>query len=340
VDGVRRLDWVVPAGIADDVPEPAEDSRHVAFAGDVPDGRVALVVGEDDGRVAAAWFTGPAGAEPDEMEVVNLPQPTGRSSAQALVQAASPTAPTVLLVAVGPPGSSMDLTAPPRVDATGVEVRPRVDLPTDDGVSVYTLHGSWSPASEVRSRVGADRTSLIMPTVAIAGDPTEAPPEGGEITDDHVIDQTVARILAEYALTEEQARPTVLARGPGTHSSGVALLGLTFPSNATGVWLLTYDVGVGGWSSSLGRLPYAPAGTKLEDRLVAARASGLTVALHAPRGAVSAEVLTTQGVVLGSVDLVDGGYVGELPAGAAKVEALDAAGRTLDEGSIEQVVGS
>jgi len=349
VDAVRGLDWHVPAEIAAEVPDSPADTRHVAFAGDVPGGRVALVAGEDDGHVVAAWFAGPSGAEPDDMEVVDLPRSVGRTDALALVQAASPTAPTVLLVAVGPPGSSLDVTAPPGVDAAGGEVRARVDLPTEDGVAVYTLHGSWTLASEVRSRVGAGRPTIVMPTVAIAGDPDGTPPTGedGQVSADFVIDQTVARLLAEYALTEEQARPTVLASGPGKISD-VALLGLTFPSDATGVWLLTYEAGVGGWSSSLGRLPYAPAGTPLEQRLVAVPVSGFQFAVHAPEGAVRAEVLTADGDELGSVDLVDGSYIGEVPGrafapstdGAARVRALDSSGRTVAEGPIERVVSN
>jgi hypothetical protein len=187
-----------------------------------------------------------------------------------------------------------------------------------------------------------------MPTVAIAGDPDGTPPtgEGEPVSADFVIDQTVAGLLAEYALSKEQARPTVLASGPGRLSTGVVLLGLTFPSDATGVWLLTYEAGVGGWSSSLGRLPYAPAGTPLEQRLIAVPVSGFQFAVHAPEGAVRAEVLTADGDELGSVDLVDGAYIGEVPGrafapstdGAATVRALDSSGRTVAEGTIERVV--
>jgi hypothetical protein len=353
VEGVRRLDWDVPSELQGDAPEPPVDARHVAFAGDVPDGRVALVVGVDDGLTAAAWFTGPADAEPADMEAVDLPQrahPT--TSAQAMVRSASPTGADVLLVAVGPPGSSMDLSAPPAVDAAGGESHPRVELPTDDGVAVYTLQGSWSFTREIRIRVDDRLSYQVLPTLVFTDDPGPTGPRRGEVemTEDFIVGETTASLLAEYALTEDQARPSVLVSGDGHGDADgterAVLIGLTFPSGATGVWLLTYEKQPDGWSSTLGRLPHAPAGTRVEERLVAVPVDGAHLALHAPAAAVRAEVLTAEGAVLGSVDLVDGGYVGEVPGGsfapstdgAATVRAVDAAGRTVSEGPIGRVV--
>jgi hypothetical protein len=352
VDGVRRLDWKVPAELQGDVPEPPVDARHVAFAGDVPDGRVALVVGDDDGLTAAAWFTGPADAEPADMEAVEFPQRAHPTSAQALVRSASLRAADVLLVAVGPPGSSMDISAPPAVDAAGVESHPRVELPTDDGVAVHTLQDSWSITREIRSRVDDRLSYQVVPTLVFTDDPGATGPRPGEVETfaDFIVGETIASLLAEYSLTEDQARPSVLVSGDGHGDADgtehAVLIGLTFPSGATGVWLLTYEKKPDGWSSRLGRLPHAPAGTSVEERLVAVPVDGAHLALHAPAAAVRAQVLTAEGTVLGSVDLVDGGYVGEVPGdtfapgtdGAAAVRALDAEGRTVAEGPIGRVV--
>jgi hypothetical protein len=348
VDGVRFLDWDVPPELQGDVPEPSVDERHVAFAGDVPDGRVALVVGDDDGLTAAVWFTGPADAEPADMEIADIPRRVHPTSAQALVRAASPTAAEVLLVAVGPPGSAMDLSAPPVVDSAGRETRPRVELPTEDGVAAYELRNAWGLTSEVRSRVD-DRTPYpIDPTVTFTDDPGLSDPgrQDIEITEDYVVAQTLARVAAEYGLTEEQLRPEVLASGDGNGNERVILFGMTFPSDATGVWRLTYEEHPDGWESMVSRLPHAPAGTPLQERLAAVPVDGTHLAVHAPASAVRAEVLTAEGAVLGTVDLVDGGYVGEVPGGtfapstdgAATVRALDAAGRTVVEGPIGRVV--
>ena len=61
VEGVRALSWR-----PEDWPEtprkadPELENRKVAFAGDVPGGRVALVLGRlGDGSLAQAWYTGP-----------------------------------------------------------------------------------------------------------------------------------------------------------------------------------------------------------------------------------------------------------------------------------------
>jgi hypothetical protein len=147
-------------------------------------------------------------------------------------------------------------------------------------------------------------------------------------------------------LTADQLEPTVLAEGSTTDEDGTVLLGMTFPSGATGVWLLTYELSEYGGSSSVARLPHAPAGTALEDRLVSVPAGGHQIALHAPESAVRAEVLTAEGAVLGSVELLDGSYVGEVPGGsfapstdgAATVRALDATGSVVAEGPIDRVV--
>ena len=126
-----------------------------------------------------------------------------------MVRSASPTAPDVLLVAVGPPGSTMDLTHRWPSTRPAGSPGPRVDLPTDDGVAVYTLQGSWSLSSEIRSRVG-DRPAYG--SSRRSSSPTTPFPTGSrrgdvEITEDFVVDETVASLLAEYALTEDQAGP-------------------------------------------------------------------------------------------------------------------------------------
>jgi hypothetical protein len=341
---VRSLDWKAPPDLAGEVPDPVVEDRRVAFAGDVPGGRVALVVGEDDGQVGAAWFTGPAEADPAEMELAATPLSVNRTSSQAFVRSASPTAATAVLVAVGPPGSSMDLTAPPAVDAGGHELHQRVELPTEDGVAVSTVQGSWSMTREVRSRVDDRLPFRIMPTVAVTDDPGRA---DVVIDENQIVDQAAAGILAAYGLSEEQGSPVVLAEGTTDGGKGVVLLGLTFPSEATGVWLLTYEEQEQGWVSSVSRLPHAPAGTPVEQRLTAVAVDGTHLAVHAPAAAVRVEVLTTQGAEIGSVDVRDGAYVGEVPGGsfaqgadgAAKVRALDASGAVLAEASIDRAVG-
>jgi hypothetical protein len=200
--------------------------------------------------------------------------------------------------------------------------------------------------SDVRVSTDHGSSFQLIPTIAFTGDMRTDPGPGpgpGPITEQYIVDQTVAEVLAEYGLTEEQARPEVLARGDGFDGKRIILFGLTFPSGATGVWLQTVDQDPDGWSNMLGRLPHAPAGTPLDERLVAADVDGFRLALRAPAGAVRAEVLDTDGTLLGSVHLDDGTYVGEVPGGSfplrtdggLSVRALDASGNTVAEASVQ-----
>ena len=80
LDGVLALDWVAPS--PDRLPghartiDPPVDTRHVSFAQDVPDGRVALVIGQWDNRGCAPGSSGPEDAAPDEMELAAPPSET------------------------------------------------------------------------------------------------------------------------------------------------------------------------------------------------------------------------------------------------------------------------
>lgn len=67
VAGVRELAWPAPEGLPAERFVPRPEDRHVAFAGDVPGGRVALVLGEIGNRTLRMWFTGPADADPDDL---------------------------------------------------------------------------------------------------------------------------------------------------------------------------------------------------------------------------------------------------------------------------------
>ena len=345
---VRRLDWEIPTELFGEVPDPPADERHVAFAGDVPGGRVALVVGEDGGEVGAAWFTGPAGAQPSDMELAVSPQRVDRSAPLALWQSDSLHARDGVLVVVADPGASVDLTAPPVVAADGRETRERGELPAVDGIVATRVEGAWSMARELRARGASSVPYLVPVTLAHPGQAERGVPRSvpAELPEQALYDDLVTELLAGYDLTAEEARPTVLARGTGSRDERVLLVGMTFPSGATGAWLMTSEQYGEGWSGGLARLPHAPAGTPLEERLVAVPVDGARLALHGPERAARAEVLTAEGRVLGTVELTDGGYVGEVPGGsfapatdgAASLRLRDAAGTVVAEGPIGRLV--
>lgn len=346
LSGVRRLDWQIPTELFGEIPDPPANERHVAFAGDVPGGRVALVVGEQDGRVGAAWFTGPTGADPAEMELAVSPSPVPRHGPLALWQSATLHARDGVLVLVTEPGDAVDLAAPPVVASNGEETRARVDLPVVDGVVATRVEGAWSMGRELRVRDAGAVPRVVGPALSFPGQ--ASPPTAREAAppDQVVVDDLVAEVLADYDLTAEQSRPTVLARGTAYQGERVLLVGLTFPSGATGVWLLTADQAGEGWSGGLARLPHASAGTPLEERLVAVPVDGSHLALHGPDRAVRADVVTADDRVLGSVPLTDGAFIGEVPGGsfapstdgAAGVRLVDAAGDVVATGFIERVV--
>ena len=76
VEAVRRSTWAVdPAALRRPAsPTRRSTRRTVAFAGDVPGGRVALVLGADGRARLHAWFIGPVGATPDQMALADLPR--------------------------------------------------------------------------------------------------------------------------------------------------------------------------------------------------------------------------------------------------------------------------
>jgi hypothetical protein len=368
LDGLRRLDWELPPGTPGEVAVPAAPDRHVAYAGEVPagapngegelfdgtpDATVALVVGEADGRVVAAWFTGNPGATPEEMELAAPPQVVDPAAPLAYMGPADTTPPTLARVAVArvvvaAPDASLERSTGPVVDADGTETLQYVPVPATDGAYADVLHRyDVVQASEVRSRPSTGQAAQTVPAVVALEEPAVWHVSPGEqLTEQYVLGQTLDHIMGRYNLQgEANPQPRTLITGDAADGHRAALVGLTFPSGATGAWLVDYTLVTDGWRSSVGRLPHAPAGTPLEERLIGVPVGEERIALHAPPGAVRADVLTDEGTVLGTVDLADGGYVGPVPGGsfsgtdgAARVRALDASGRTVAEGPIDRVV--
>ena len=349
LDGIRRLDWDGPP------------DRHVAYAGEVPDvpavtgeildgtpdGTVALVVGEADGRFVAAWFTGDRGAKPGQMRLAATTEAAPSTAPLAYLGPAAPGSDAIVRVVVAAPDAVLERSMPPVVDAFGTETKQYVSLAGTDGTFADLLHPYVAQTGEVRWRPSAGQSAQLVPPVVAIEDPDVRQVQPGEqLTEQYVLGHEWERIMYRYGLLgEANPRPRALAAGDAADGHRAALVGLTFPSGATGAWLVDYTLVPGGWQATVGRLPHAPAGTDLEERLIAAPVGADRIALHAPPGAVRMEVLTVEGAVLGSVDLADGGYVGPVPGGsfagtegADRVRALDAAGRTLAEGPIDRVV--
>ena len=354
---MTEQDWgpvdpqVLAGGI--EVPDPPADSRRVAFAGDVPSGRVALILGMDGTRVAHAWFTGPRGAAPDQMSLATVPGHAGQNDTLALVDGSGPTAPSVTLVVVTEPGATVTRGLTPVVEASGEVRREDVDVVMDDGIGIAEIPTPWAwgalgpmvhvqGANAPQSMQMEDSVRLrggmpgVGPTAAIA-DPRGL---GDRIQRDQA-EQAAAWQLEMYGLSEDQARPTLLAAGPlGTRVAQYGeLYGMTHPSGATELWVVTYapeepDQG-GQWFT----FPPAPAGTALLDRVIAVRALD-GVLVSAPAG-TQAEVLDASGNVLTTLQLDRGSGTGspDQRGSAVTVRILDGAGNVLAEAPIRDSDG-
>jgi hypothetical protein len=323
------------------LPEPAADTRHVAYADDVPSGRVALVVGISQQEVAHAWFVGPRGAEPDEMTRAAFPMVWG-FDAVALVDGAADDD-TLTLVVVADPGDVVERPLVPVVDADG-DSEPAIE-PVDlvDGIAVLEVDRRWarSDAGLLVRRGENSQAGVTMSATDRAGlapmarvEPAD-PRDQARLVPRAPLAMDTAHLLRRYGLTAEEGRPTLLAAGPVDRLRSAYLLGITFPSGATGLVLTTYQPGNPAGGSTGSELPYAAAGTDLLDRVVVAGVSG-GLLVSAPDG-VRADVLDAAGTVLQSVPLTSGAGTGDLadaPA-AATVRIVDRAGNVVAETPIE-----
>jgi hypothetical protein len=117
VEQARLLPWSWTAAPGT-TPEAPVDTRKVAFAGDVPGARVALVVG-GNAQPAAAWFLGPVGAAPEQMALAAPPSDTIDQQPLALLDVPDPASESRTLVVVAWPGETASLVTGRTVDANG-----------------------------------------------------------------------------------------------------------------------------------------------------------------------------------------------------------------------------
>ena len=324
--------------------EPEVDTRHVAFADDVPSGRVALVVGSSGREVVHAWFVGPRGAQPSQMTVADFPG-AYESDVVALVDG-EPEADTLTLVVVAQPADVIMRPVVSLPDAEGNTPATSETLDLDDGIVVMEVERRWAESdaglfvqrddgSGVGVAISASGRVEITPLTEV--DPADPRDQDRNGEPSPWLATNTGQLLRAYGLTEEQARPTLLAAGPlGARRVG-ELVGITFPSGATGLWLTTYgsDNPDTGDNSVTGiQLPFGPAGTDLLDRVVAVRTDGGLV-VSAPSG-VRADVLDAAGSAVDTVPLREGGGTGPLTdSTGTSVRIVDGSGNVVAEAPIE-----
>ncbi|TFV62729.1 hypothetical protein E4P41_06520 [Geodermatophilus sp. DF01-2] len=353
VAGVRKVDWT-PDDVAA-VPglfDPPVADRRVAFAGDVPGGRVALVLARlEDGRLVGAWLTGPEGAPSEEMAAVQPFEPA-RYHPVVLWDAPGSAPGRSLLVAVGHPGDRVEYRAGVEVTAAGESREVWLPLETQEGAgaALVDVPVSWPIGSAVLryERDGRTRPVGSMQYTPRADAAVQAPvavadPRGLlDEVDGESLQWLVRSLEFTYGLPADRLDPTLLAGGPvGNGSSSTALVGVTLPSGATAAALAEFwatSDSAAGMTNTVAIGPW-PAGTALHDRVVAVPTAN-SITVSGPAGGVRAEVLLADGTVSAALPLVDGaGTASIVPPAPDSVRVLDAAGEVLAEVPVSEGAG-
>ncbi|TQN40839.1 hypothetical protein FHU33_0190 [Blastococcus colisei] len=363
LEAVTQLSWEftapepgLPPRTAVTVHDPPLDTRVVAFAGDVPGARVALVLGLDS-RPLKAWFIGPVGASPDQMVLAAPPGETTWRQPLALMDAPNPASDSATLVVVAWPGDEVTLLTGRTVDAAGKTTENREPVPTTDGVGAITtpgrpgwplevqlwVHqdaGSYNPDLTVTDRA-LDRTSPL---------PDVADPRGlrGSVRDED-LRAAVEALAGYYGMPAGDLDPTLLAGAPitGGSRSTVVLVGATFPSGATTaaqVIIWGSDDSPSGLASQVGLTEVAPAGTDLLDRVFAVPSSvpgAILLTVSGPADAVLAEASSADGTLIMRLPLTEGAGTAAVTAnpGDATVRFFDRDGSFLAETPLTEPVG-
>jgi hypothetical protein len=334
---------------------PAE--RHVLFAGDLGQLRVALVLGGGPASAVAAWLTGPVGAAPGSMDLAAPLTSADASGPIALWDTPKAAWMGAVLVVVTMPGERIGFVGGAQVDAVGIERHPRRPLPVVDGVASVAVraplaHAGADPSS---GRVVVDRSPsdvVVVPQLSdrarrLAELPVEpADPRGLRAgVDEEQLQRVLHDMIGTYGLRPQQVAPVILAAGPADRSGEAAVLvGATMLSGATVTWL---SVSRADGSLTSGPLPTSPepAGTPLLDRVLAVWAAPRTAAVDrlprrvvvsGPRPGTVAEALAADGSTLAVAPLTEGAGVLAMPPESTMIRIRGAHGRLLGEGPIAE----
>jgi hypothetical protein len=353
---VQGLDWLPDGSL--EFPgmveiDPPLDTRSVAFASDVPGGRAALVLGQANGRWVQAWFVGPEGAAPGEMELATAPSETVVGEPQALIDLPDRRSGEATLIVVAFPGDTAELLTGREVDEAGEIVEAWRELPMVDGAAADALAaplpdmlingGIWVHHEDEQARQVFPQTSDRAITLQYP-DADVADPRGLSSRIDDAVVQSAARCLVGYfGMSPEQLGLTLLAGGPlgGSSMNQAALVGGTFPSGAATACLVTQqttpDPGSVQMTSTL--IDPLPPNELLRNQVIAVPA-GDWIVVSGPGAGRTAEIRLADGTVVTSVPLVDGAGIGSLPPSApASVAILSGSGRLIVERPVTDTAG-
>lgn len=300
---IAALPWTSPDLVTEPpAPDPAVADRRVVFAGDVPGGRWALVVGPNTARptgeagnpgqqtdlgalseLAGTWFVGPPGAAPEQLTLATIPRGIIADKPASLADEM-----TGAMVVIAAPGDLIEVSLRPEVAADGTVSRTWADLDARNGLLVATVGGDpyrGLPAVQYR----ASRAGVVLDERGPDGfgppdgqdpDPVDLtylrPPisaPGGPAGEEQMM---AAGILGQYGLTPDQLQLRVHyvgpIAGPDGAATGLTVLTAAFPSGAVltrAFWLQEVGMGYFGGSQCVDMI--SPAGEPAQDRTLALR---------------------------------------------------------------------
>lgn len=327
---------------------PPGETRAVAFAGAVPGGVAALVVGRQDGGWTGLWLVGEAGQAPEGLRAAGEAVPVDPDRPVSLWHTGDGAG---ALVVVSRPGDVVEVSpragAPYAVvgDAEGVAVVDATTL-SRSGFDVRVTRDGQEVdgGSSVGSQVGGGPGDVDVAGAVggAAGDP-----------DPRLVHLVVQGLLQRSDLTTADVDVDVRWGGPiGTPQRPDAVAVVATVRLPSGDTVLLGAQGADDVTSVAPCLrTLLPAGTAVPP-LVAMRcdlhgstdgaALGSQLVVVVPEGTATVSLTGASGAVLGTRPAGDGEVsVGPAPEGVASVTALDAAGTVLATsavGGVEDVV--
>ena len=362
LDGVLALPWESETFGRDGGPGYAMPIfRRVVYAGDVPGGRWALVVGssssssgsrvgpDGSGDLLQAWFTGPPGAAPDQMTLSSYPLGVSAEVPVALLDPRTGT-----LVVVAAPGDAVEVSERVVLAADGSRARPHEPAETTDGIAITRIgsaDGGLPYAMSYRVlRGGTIVASSPLDWVMASGEPEWpvvdiAYPRGMPTSVAVAVAQSAALgVLVPLGLPPHTTDVVAHWAGPlpGPVQGGLAVVTVTAPSGAlvtTAHWQSVSGTGAATSGGDCG-LDIRPAGEATDQRVLAAGceiyggSAGALVdevlVVLAPPSVATLRAYDARGRFLADLPAPeDGVLIGRKPPGTAEVEAETAGGVLL-----------
>lgn len=352
VAGVQALDWPPADGEV-----PATEGRHVVFAGEVPGGRVALVLGRMSRSTHRLWLVGPEGAAPGEMRPALAPAETLDGQRLALWDAPDPGADTGVLVVVAFSGDRAEFVPgverPSPIDGGITETMRPFELTDGIGIRSVPRPVGWPYATIVGALRGDDSNMVTLDfsdrAADALGEPTLDDPRGMRATVPQAwLDHTMAWVVENFGAPGVSLPMTLLYAGGvrDTATKSAVLVGATLPSGETVVGCSVFtgywspgqslaEKGAGGWGAATTATDPRPAGLPLLDQVLALPVDG-ALTVSGPTTGTTVEVLSADGGVVTSFAVAGGAGASVVPE-AAGVRILDAGGAVVGEAPVTDV---